>query len=529
MNSPVYVLNTAAKRENQREAQQGIFLAVKAISSIIKTCLGPKAMLKMILDPMGTTICTNDGNAILREIDVTHPAAKSMIELSRAQDENVGDGTTSVVILASEILNSSEQFLEKKIHPHYIIKAFRMALDNAIDIVDQYSVPIDLNKKDEVLKVIQSCIGTKFIGKWGSLMCNLALDAVLTVHIQDEDGRSEIDIKRYAKVEKIPGGDISDCRVIKGVMLNKDVTHPKMRRVIKNPRIILLDCSLEYKKGESDTMVDITNEDDFAALLKIEEEYVQRICEDIIKLKPDLVFTEKGVSDLAQHFFVKKGITCLRRLKKSENNRIARISGATIVSRTDELQESDVGTGCGLFEIRKIGDEYFTFLEECKEPKACTILLRGASKDILNEIERNLTDALNVARNIVLDPRLVPGGGAIEMAVSQALSEKSKSIEGLYQLPYKALAQSLEVIPRILGQNCGANTVKLLTELRAKHASNPTENYTFGIDGDKGTIVDMKDLGVWDTHSVKIQTLKTSIENACTLLRVDHISSTSNI
>ncbi|KAN0055358.1 hypothetical protein ACTA71_008469 [Dictyostelium dimigraforme] len=528
MNQPVFVLNTNAKRENQKEAQQGIFLAVKSVASIIKTCLGPKAMLKMILDPMGTTVVTNDGNAILREIDVTHPAAKSMIELSRAQDENVGDGTTSVVILAAEVLASSELFIEKKIHPHYIIKAFRMALDDSLSIVDQYSVAIDLKNRPEVLKVVQSCIGTKFIGKWGSLMCNLALDAVMTVHIQEEDGRSEIDIKRYAKVEKIPGGDISDCRVIRGVMLNKDVTHPKMKRMIKNPRIVLLDCSLEYKKGESDTIVDITNEDDFSALLKIEEEYVQRICEDIIKLKPDLVFTEKGVSDLAQHFFVKKGITCLRRLKKSENNRIARISGATIVSRTDELQESDIGTGCGLFEIRKIGDEYFTFLEDCKEPKACTILLRGASKDILNEVERNLTDALNVARNIVLDPRLVPGGGAIEMALSQALSEKSKSIEGLHQLPYKALAQSLECIPKILAQNCGANTVKLLTELRAKHATNPTENYTYGVDGDNGTIVDMKQLGVWDTHSVKVQTLKTAIESACTMLRVDHIASAAS-
>ncbi|KAF2071711.1 hypothetical protein CYY_006972 [Polysphondylium violaceum] len=527
MNSPVFVLNTNAKRENQKEAQQGIFLAVKAVASIIKTCLGPQAMLKMILDPMGTTVVTNDGNAILREIDVTHPAAKSIIELSRAQDENVGDGTTSVVILASEILASSEIFLEKKIHPRFIIKAFRMALDDALAIVDQYSLKIDTKNRTELLKVIQSCIGTKFISKWGDLMCGIALDAVQTVHIQDpsDSSRNEIDIKRYAKVEKIPGGDITDCKVIRGVMLNKDVTHPKMKRMIKNPRIILLDCALEYKKGESDTMVDITNEDDFAALLKIEEEYVQKICEDIIKLKPDLVFTEKGVSDLAQHWFVKKGITCLRRLKKTENNRIARVSGATIVSRPDELQESDVGTECGLFEIRKIGDEYFTFLEECKNPKACTILLRGASKDILNEVERNLTDAMNVARNIVLDPRLVPGGGAIEMALSQALIEKSKSIEDLHQLPYKALAQSLECIPRILAQNCGANTVKLLTELRAKHATNPSENYTFGVDGEKGTVVDMKELGIWDTHAVKVQTLKTSIESACTMLRVDHIAS----
>ncbi|EFA84833.1 chaperonin containing TCP1 gamma subunit [Heterostelium album PN500] len=524
MNTPVFVLNTNAKRENQKEAQQGIFLAVKAVASIVRTCLGPKAMLKMILDPMGTTVVTNDGNAILREIDVTHPAAKSIIELSRAQDENVGDGTTSVVILASEVLTSSEPLIEKRIHPTTIIKAFRMALDDALTYMDQYSLKIDTKNRQELLKVIQSSIGTKFINKWSKLMCDLSLDAVLTVHTRQDD-REEIDIKRYVKVEKIPGGDVTECRVLKGVLLNKDVTHAKMKRMIKNPRIVLLDCALEYKKGESDTTVDITNEDDFTALLKIEEEYVQKICNDIIKLKPDLVFTEKGVSDLAQHYFVKAGITCLRRLKKTENNRIARISGATIVSRTDELQESDIGTDCGLFEIRKIGDEYFTFLEECKNPKACTILLRGASKDILNEVERNIADAMCVARNVVLDPRLVPGGGAIEMAISQALSEKSKSIEGIYQLPYKAVAQALECIPRVLAQNCGANTIKLLTELRAKHAVNPTENNTYGVDGDKGTVVDMKTLGIWDTHAVKVQTLKTAIESACTMLRVDHIAS----
>eukprot|EP01133_Synstelium_polycarpum_P016669 gene16669-19808_t len=488
MNSPVYVLNTNAKRENQKEAQQGIFMAVKAVASIIKT-------------------------------------SKSIIELSRAQDENVGDGTTSVVILGAEVLSSSEPLIEKKVHPTLIIKAFRMALDDALTFMDVYSMRIDVNNREQVLKVIQSAISTKFVAKWSRLMCNLALDAVMTVHIKSDDGRDEIDIKRYARIEKIPGGDITDCRVLRGVMLNKDVTHAKMRRMIRNPRIVLLDCNLEYKKGESDTTVDITNEDDFAALLRIEEEYVQRICDDIIRLKPDLVFTEKGVSDLAQHWFVKAGITCIRRLKKTENNRIARISGATIVSRTDELQESDVGTECGLFEIRKIGDEYFTFLEECKNPKACTVLLRGASKDILNEIERNVMDAMSVARNIVIDPRLVPGGGAIEMAISQALSEKSKSIEGVHQLPYKALAHALECIPRILAQNCGANTIKLLTELRAKHAVSPLENHTWGVDGDKGVIVDMKELGVWDTHAVKVQTLKTSIESACTMLRVDHIAS----
>jgi len=391
-------------------------------------------------------------------------------------------------------------------------------------VLDKLAVKIDPSNRAEILKVVQSCIGTKFVNRWGPLMCGLALDAVQTVTIED-GGKKEIDIKRYAKVEKIPGGEIEDSCVLRGVMLNKDVTHPKMRRRIENPRILLLDCPLEYKKGESQTSVDITNPDDFTALLKIEEEYIARICNDIIKFKPDLVFTEKGVSDLAQHYFVKHNITAIRRLRKTDNNRVARCCGATIVNRTDEIQESDIGTECGLFEIKKIGDEYFTFITECKSPKACTILLRGASKDVLNEVERNLMDAMNVARNVVHDSRLVPGGGAIEMAISQALIEKSKSIEGVEQWPYRAVATALEVIPRTLTQNCGANVVRVLTDLRAKHATSPVENLSWGVDGNKGVIADMHNVGVWEPYAVKAQTIKTAIEAACILLRVDDVVS----
>eukprot|EP00026_Physarum_polycephalum_P006099 Phypoly_transcript_06140.p1 GENE.Phypoly_transcript_06140~~Phypoly_transcript_06140.p1 ORF type:complete len:369 (+),score=69.86 Phypoly_transcript_06140:129-1109(+) len=319
-------------------------MAGKTVASVIRTCLGPRSMLKMILDPMGGIVLTNDGNAILREIDVVHPAAKSIIELSRAQDENVGDGTTSVVILAGEMLAVAEPFLEKQIHPTVIIRGFFRALEDTTEFLDKFAVKLDPNSRADMLKVVRSCLSTKFVSRWGDLMCNLALDAVQTVSLE-VNGRKEVDIKRYAKVEKIPGGEIEESCVLKGVMLNKDVTHAKMRRRIENPRIILLDCPLEYKKGESQTTFEITNDTDFTALLKQEEEYVQKICNDIIKFKPDLVITEKGVSDLAQHFFVKHNITAIRRVRMTDNNRIARVSGATIVNRTEEIQESDVGTG----------------------------------------------------------------------------------------------------------------------------------------------------------------------------------------
>merc|ERR1719369_2568734 len=268
------------------------------------------------MDPMGGICMTNDGNAILREIIVQHPAAKSMIEISRTQDEEVGDGTTSVIILAGEMLSVAE--------PH---KA-------------KISIPVNLDNEAEMIKIVQSCIGTKLINKWSSLACSMALKAVRMVTVEDT-GRKEIDIKRYAKVEKIPGGAIEDSMVLNGVMINKDITHPKMRRKIENPRIILLDCPMEYKKGESMTNMELSKETDFSRVLELEEEAIKSMCDEIIKVKPDIVITEKGISDLAQHYLVKAGITALRRVKKTDNNRIARCSGAPIVNRVDELKDED--------------------------------------------------------------------------------------------------------------------------------------------------------------------------------------------
>merc|ERR1719383_690240 len=358
----------------------------------------------MLMDPMGGICMTNDGNAILREIIVQHPAAKSMIEISRTQDEEVGDGTTSVIILAGEMLSVAEPHLTNQMHPTIIISAYRQALVDILEALKtKVSIPVNLDNEAEMIKIVQSCIGTKLINKWSSLACSMALKAVRMVTVEDT-GRKEIDIKRYAKVEKIPGGAIEDSVVLNGVMINKDITHPKMRQ-------------------------------------------------------------------------------------KIDNNRIARVSGATIVNRVDELKEEDVGTDAGLFEIKKVGDEYFTFITECKNPKACTILLRGASKDILNEIERNLQDAMAVVRNVCMEPALVPGGGAAEMALAQIIADKAKSMEGVHQWPYKSVAKALEVIPATLIQNCGANTIRTLTALRAKHAA--TGNTSWGVNGEEGVIVDM--------------------------------------
>ena len=458
-----------------------------------------------------------------------------MIELSRAQDEEVGDGTTSVIILAGEMLILAEPLLRHNLlHPTIIVKGYNLALQEALKICNQQALDVDLDDKVLMRKLVQSTIGTKFSSRWNDLMVDLSLQAVLTVATRpspDSFGKVEVDIKRFAKVEKIPGGEIEDCRVLKGVMFNKDVTHSKMRRRIDNPRILLLDCPLEYKKGESQTNMEITNDEDWNTLLRMEEEYVEKMCMDIISHKPDIVITEKGVSDLAQHYLQKANITAIRRLRKTDNNRVARATGATIVSRTDEIVETDIGTRCGLFEVRKLGDEYFCFLEECQDPKACTILLRGGSKDVLNEVERNLQDAMQVVRNVVYEPKLLPGGGATEMAVSVGLHKASLKIEGVSQYPFKAVGDAMEVIPRTLAQNCGVSVIRTVTELRAKHAaaiaSDLNGKCTWGINGTTGKLVEMTELGIWEPYSVKIQTMKTSIESACMILRIDDIVSGS--
>lgn len=525
MQAPVVVLNSNAKRESGRRAQLTNIAAGKAVSDIIRTTLGPRAMLKMILDASGSLTLTNDGNAILREVDVSHPAAKSIIELSRTQDEEVGDGTTTVAVLAGELLSVAEPFIKANMHPTVVVRAYFAALDEAVRFAEQAAVVLDADDTENLEAIVASCIGTKYMHRHSDLLVRIALAAVKTVR-DTVDGRVLIDTKTYVKVEKLPGGEMEDSRVLDGVMLAKDVTAANMRRRIVKPRVLLVDCPLEYRKAESATNVELTKEADFRALLAAEEEYVTRIVGDLLAHKPDLLITEKGVSDLALHLLAKANVSVIRRVRKTDNNRVARAVGATIVSRTSEIVESDVGTGAGLFEVTKVGDDYFAFITGCENPRACTVLLRGGSKDVLNEVERNLQDALCVARNILLHPKMVPGGGAIEMAVAAHLTAKSKTLTDVSAAPYRAVASALEVVPRTLAENCGAKVIRVLTALRAKHSGGGGEEAPFfGIDGRSGEVVDMRTLGVWEPLIVKTQTMKTAVEAAAMLLRIDDIVS----
>ena len=493
------------------------------------------------------------------------------------------------------MLQVAEPFLERKLHPRTIVTAYNRAMIDAEEHLKRIAKNLDPNDKDEMLKIIRSTIGTKFTSRFGDLLCELALKAVLTIKEEEKEtdgeissvttsptknnnstnttttekktdnttntttgttekktdtnetdttittkdntrgnidryssgtARTTIDIKRFARVERIPGGQLQDSRVLDGVIVNKDVLHPRMRRRIENPRIICLDCPLEYNKGESQTNIEISKEEDFEEYLRIEEEYLQNICNNLIKLSPDIVVTEKGCAELAQHFLMKAGVSVLRRMRKTDNVRLARCCGATIGHRTDLIKEEDVGTDCGLFQVRPIAEETFSFFEKCKNPKACSIILRGGSKDVLSEMDRNLQDAMAVARNIIMNPRILPGGGATEMALSVYLQENAKRIEGVMAWPYKAVANALEVIPRTLISNCGEQPIRVLTKLRAKHSNENDKNrYFYGINGNTGEIVSMEDYGVWEPFVVKNQTIKTAIESSAMLLRIDDVVS----
>merc|ERR1719391_951205 len=379
------------------------------------------------------------------------------------------------------------------------------------------------------------------MSSYGDLICNLALEAVLIVkeetvsepsaeqksapvdaYAQDRE-HVTMDTKRFARVERIPGGQMSDSYVLDGIIVNKDVLHPKMRRLIANPRVICLDIPMEYNKGESQTNIEISKEADFEAYLELEEQYIKDFCAKLISLKPDVVVTEKGCSDLAQHYLMKAGVTVLRRMRKTDNARLARCSGATIGHRVDLLTEKDVGTKCGEYVVRQVANETFSFFHKCREPKACSIILRGGSKDVLQEMDRNLQDAMCVTRNILLNPKILPGGGATEMAVSVKLNELADKIDGVMAYPYRAVAEALEIIPRTLIQNCGQQPIKLLTELRAKHSEEGGKH--FGVNGKTGEIVDMNELGIWEPFVVKLQTVKTAIESSSMLLRIDDVVS----
>ncbi|KAK1351157.1 subunit gamma of T-complex protein 1 [Hamiltosporidium tvaerminnensis] len=506
-------------KESPIQIQKNNANAAAAVATLVKTCLGPRAMQKMILTKIGSIEVTNDGNAILRELDVSNPAAKIIIELARTQDDEVGDGTTSVIILTSEILGQMIPILENNVHPVVVSNFLSKLLIFCQNHLKKISYDVE-NKNEEKLKIIRSSINTKICSMFGVKIEELALKAVQIVGIE-EMGMKRCDIKKYVRIEKIAGGDFSECRVVDGLILNKNIVHSQMRRRIENPRIIILDFPLEYKKGESQTNFEFRNEEDFTRALEIEEEQVKIVVENILKFKPDIVVTEKGICDYALSILYSNNVTALRRLKKTESERLSSISGASIISSSDDIQEKHVGIDCGLFEYEKIGDEYYCNFLESRKQKACSVILRGSSKDILNELERNFNDAIKVAKNIFFSPKLVTGAGSTEISLAKLLESSNFYLNGT-ETEKKitlGLAEAFRNIPAILAANSGVHSpLSVVSKLEKKH----DENHYYGIDGITGDVVDMRGKIV-EPLVVKLQYIKSAIETAILLMRVDGI------
>ncbi|OAG29000.1 T-complex protein 1 subunit gamma [Nematocida displodere] len=513
---------TVLKKDEAHTVQQENIRAAAVLGSLLKSCIGPKAMAKMILTQIGSMELTNDGNCILREMKVTHPVIKSLIELSRTQSEEVGDGTTTVIVLASEILQNLSILLKDGVHPIVICAALKKALDYCLDKMKKYTVDLATLKKEKgkteeaVIKtIIRQSIGTKMSRHLMDLE-EIALKAINTIRTK-KYGRTLYDIKNNVRIEKVPGGRLEETAIFDGIILQKELLDPSMKKRIDNAKILLIDFPLEYRKGENQMNIEMHNSEIFGRALEVEEEQVQKMAMLIVAAEPSVVVSEKGISDSAIAVFKKHGIAAIRRVKKSDNQRLALATDAQIVSRPEDVCARYLGTA-GLFEVARIGEDDFCKFIKCASPKACTVLLRGQSKDILNELERNLYDALSAGRNIYTTPGLVYGAGSIEMALAKEL-EAATGLTPHESAVFQAVAQALQTIPGILITNSGnsAHALKKIIELRSCHTQGKS---TYGVDGESGEIVPTE---VIESVLVKEQSLKSAIEGSIIILRVDGI------
>jgi len=491
--------------DDPNEIQKLSAYTAKTLSSILKTCLGPRAMQKMVLTKMNSIELTNDGNSILREMDVSHPSARCLIELSQTQDDECGDGTTSVMLLASELLNKMVPLLGQS-HPVHLCRSLAKAKDLCLEHLNTIAVEA---KEEELLSIVSSSVSTKLCTVLKIPIPEIALKAAKMIMFD-----SKIDIKNDIKIDKILGA-FDETEIIEGVLIEKDLIHSQMRKKIENPSILVLDSPLEYKKGESVTNMEFSHKEAFSKALKMEEDQIRAMCQKIIETGADLVVTEKGICDLALSILYENNITAIRRVKKSDATRIAKTTGATIMNRIEDISSSHLGSA-GLFEYVKIGKEYYFKLSKCSNPRAVSVVLRGPTKDILAEIERNFMDAIKVAKNALMCPKLVPGAGATEMCLSILLSKAAKEED---KKIFAQASEALKIIPSILSSNSGFGcTLEKLDQLEKKHEV----SHYFGIDGISGEVADARNI-VMEPMVVKTQCIKSVFECVMQLLRVDGI------
>ncbi len=520
-NMPVVLLKEGASETKGREAQKNNIAASKIIAEIVRSSLGPRGMDKMLVDSLGDVTITNDGATILKEIDVQHPAAKMLVEISKTTDNEVGDGTTSVVVLAGSLLENAESLITQDVHPIVIVDGYRKAARKAKQFLEEIADVVTANDKSILQKIAKTSMQTKLVRKDSTHLADLVVKAVLAVS-EKEGEKYTVDIDDI-KVEKKAGGSMEDCNIIQGIVLDKEIVHGGMPKKIDNAKIALLNAALEINKTETDAKINISNPQQLKSFLDEENKMLKSMVDKVIASGATVVLCQKGLDDMAQHYLAKAGILAVRRVKESDLTKLAKATGARIITNLDDLFEKDLGTAA-VVEERKIEEDRWVFIEGCKHPKSVTLLLRGGSQRVVDEVERSVHDAIMVVRDVMELPSIVAGGGAPETYAASKLRTWSKSLEGREQLAVEKFADSLETIPLTLSENAGMDPIDTLATLRSRQIKG--EKWT-GIDVMKGRVGNMKSSDIIEPLAVKNQVVSAAAEAACMILRIDDVIATA--
>ncbi len=515
---PVLILKEGSNQSRGREAQRNNIAAAKLIAEVVKTSIGPRGMDKMLVDSLGDVTITNDGATMLKEIDVQHPAAKMLVEVSKTTDNEVGDGTTSAVVLAGALLEKAEELLDKDVHPTVVVDGYSKAAKRAMEALDEAAEKVEPTDKAALLKVAKTSMQTKLVSREAEELGGLVVDAVLSVAEKSDKGyRVDID---NVKVEKKPGGSLKDTRLIKGIVLDKEVVHSGMPKRIEKASIALVSAPFEIEKTEFDAKLNINDPSMMKKFLDEETKMLKAMVDKVQSVGANVAICQKGIDDVAQHYLAKAGILTVRRVKESDMTKLAKATGARVVNNFEDLSPSDLGNAA-LVEERKVEEDKWVFVEGCKNPKAVTILIRGGTQRIVDEGERSLHDALMVTKDVIERPSIVVGGGAAEAEAAYQVLKWTEKLSGREQLAAQKFAEALESIPLALALNAGMDPIDAQVELRAKHA---TENGKwYGVEAAEGKVKDMYQRQVLEPLSVKIQIIRSATEAASMILRIDDV------
>ncbi|MEM3463852.1 MAG: thermosome subunit beta [Candidatus Bathyarchaeia archaeon] len=515
---PVLILKEGTSRTTGREAQRNNIMAAKIIAETVKTTLGPKGMDKMLVSSFGDVSITNDGATILKELDVQHPAAKMLVEVAKAQDNEVGDGTTTAAVLAGELLAKAETLLDQNIHPTVIIEGFKKAGEKAQEVLDKMALPVSINDNEKLIDIAVTSMGSKGITVAKEHFAKLAVEAVKQV-AEEKDGKFKADID-LIKILKKHGKSLDETELVKGMVIDKEVAHPQMPKLVKDAKIALLNAKLEIEKTEFDAKINIESPEQMKLFLDEEERMLKEMVDKIAEVGANVVLCEKGIDDVALHFLAKRGILAVKNISSSDMEKLARATGGKIIASVKDLTPDVLGEAKVVEEV-KIGEDKLVYIRECKNPKAVTIVIRGGTEHVVDEAERSLHDALCVVRNAIEDGKIVPGGGAPEAEVAKQLRDYAVKVGGREQLAIEAFADAVESIPLTLAENAGLDPIDIMVALRAKHESAATPSY--GVDVFSGKVRDMLELKVVEPLRVKQQVIKSATEAANMILKIDDL------